>query len=97
MLYVKGIHIFQKSRSNLKILGDRRVTWNKIQIADPRKLGATVKKLVIIATRSSRIFHLCSIIRFIIIPMDMTDSESLVVLMLSWALLGRSEIHHVRY
>jgi hypothetical protein len=39
-----GEHIFQKSKSHLKILRARRVTWSKFHSEDPRILSATVKK-----------------------------------------------------
>jgi len=36
--------IFQKSRSQLKIIGTRRVTWRKYHSEDPRTPGCTVQK-----------------------------------------------------
>jgi hypothetical protein len=46
MVYDRGAQIFQKSRSHLKILGARRVTWSKFRTEDPQILGATVQNLV---------------------------------------------------
>jgi hypothetical protein len=41
----RGAQIFQKSRSQLKILVARIVTWSKFHTEDPQILGTTVKKI----------------------------------------------------
>jgi hypothetical protein len=46
----RGTHIFQKSRSHLRILGARRVTRSKARTVDPNVLVATVQNLVVTAT-----------------------------------------------
>jgi len=44
--YTRGPHVFQKSRSHLKILGARRVTCGKSHTKGPQILRATVQNLV---------------------------------------------------
>ena len=41
-IHSRYAHIFQKSKSHLKILGARRVTWSKFHTEDPQILGATI-------------------------------------------------------
>jgi hypothetical protein len=43
----RGIQIFQKYSSHLKILGARRVTWSKVHKEDSQTVGSTVQNLVI--------------------------------------------------
>ena len=50
VVYSKGAQMFKKSNSHWKILGTRRVTWNKIYIEDPRMLGAAMQNLVAMVT-----------------------------------------------
>lgn len=44
LLYDKAAQIFQKPTSHIKILGPRRVTFNKFHAEDPEIFGTTVKK-----------------------------------------------------
>jgi hypothetical protein len=48
----RGAQIFQKSRSQLKILGIRRITSSKFHTEDPQILGATAQNVVATTTRS---------------------------------------------
>jgi len=41
-MYDTGEKRFQKSKSQLKILGARNVTWSKYRAEDPQTLGITV-------------------------------------------------------
>ena len=41
-----GTETVRKSRSHFKILGPKRVTWNKFRIEDPQILGVAVANLV---------------------------------------------------
>jgi hypothetical protein len=59
----RGAHIFQKSRSYLKILCDRRVTWTQIHTADPKILFATTQCLVARATWHPGIVNPCFVIK----------------------------------
>jgi hypothetical protein len=45
-----GPQLFQKSVSDIKILGDRKLTWSKFHSEAPQILGATVQNLVDRAT-----------------------------------------------
>jgi hypothetical protein len=47
----RGAQIFQKSMSQLKILGARRVTSSKFHTEDPQILGAAAQNVVATATR----------------------------------------------
>ena len=40
----KGANIFNKSRSHLKILGSRKMTWSKHHTENPQIFWATAKK-----------------------------------------------------
>ena len=42
----RGPQIFQKSVGNLKILGNRRVTWSSFHTEDPQIFGATIQNLI---------------------------------------------------
>jgi hypothetical protein len=46
----RGEQIFQKSRSYLKILDARRVTWSTLHTEDPQVLGTTIRNLFAITT-----------------------------------------------
>jgi hypothetical protein len=41
---------FQKSRTHLKILGARRVTWSRLNTEDPQILGIVVQILIVTET-----------------------------------------------
>ena len=46
MVYTSVTQVYQKSRTQLKMLGARRVTWNKLYTQEPQVLGATLQNLV---------------------------------------------------
>ena len=59
LMSISGLlEFFEKSRNHLKILGDRKVTWSKIQNGDPLTLDATVRNLVTMATWWAGFIHL---------------------------------------
>jgi hypothetical protein len=58
----QGAQIFHESKSNLKILDARRLTWNKFQIQNPHIWGATVKNVVVRATWRPRFVHPCPLL-----------------------------------
>ena len=55
----RGTHVFQKSRSHLKILGDRRVTRSKVRTVDTKVFVATVQNLVATATCARNVCTPC--------------------------------------
>ena len=54
----RGAHIFKKSRSHLRILGARRMTWGKFCTEDPKILATTIQIVVIMATQPLGLVHL---------------------------------------
>jgi hypothetical protein len=63
ILQGRSAQIFQKSRSYLKILGARRVTWSKFHSEEPQILGAMVQNLVAWATWHQGFMYPCGWIR----------------------------------
>jgi hypothetical protein len=57
LAYVRGTQIFKNSRSHLIVLGATRVIQNKFHTENPQILGATVQKLVSLATWLRRFVH----------------------------------------
>jgi len=55
---IKGAQIFRKPRSQLKILGTRRATWNKFHTEGLQILGTTIQNLV--ASGRPALLHLQS-------------------------------------
>jgi len=54
----KGLQIFQKSNSHLKIMGARKVTWSKLYTQKPQILKATVLNLVAQSSGRPGFMHL---------------------------------------
>ena len=57
--YSSSAHILQKSRSHLKILDARIVSWSKFCTEDPQILGTTIQSLVVMATWCPEFMHPC--------------------------------------
>ena len=57
---IRGAQIFQKCRSNLKILCAWSVTWSKSHTDDPQIIGAEAQNVVTTATWNPGFVHHCS-------------------------------------
>jgi hypothetical protein len=58
-LYSWGTQIFKNSKSHLKILGARKVTWSKYHTEYPKILDATVQNLAVRAIWRLRFVYPC--------------------------------------
>jgi hypothetical protein len=56
-LHSKSANFSHKFRSNLKILGSRRVTWSEFHSQDPQILGATLQNIVAMAVLGPAFVH----------------------------------------
>ena len=57
---LQGCTYFPKPSSQLKIIGARRVTWNKFHSEDPQISVATIQNLVAQVTSGQKVLHPCS-------------------------------------
>jgi hypothetical protein len=57
MYWFRGAQVFQKSRSSLKILVAKRVTWSKFHFEDPYILGTAIQNLITMALWQLEFVH----------------------------------------